>query len=76
MALEVAPDCVSVEKFAKPPASCQKEDLKRGAKKTAERLNNTVKYASELSDFTEELVKAAVIYKDLNGTGSHDSHLD
>lgn len=75
MALEVDPKAVSVERFGKPPAPCKKEELKLGARKTAEYLKNTVKYVSELNDRTEELVRAAVVYKYLDESIGYENHL-
>ncbi len=69
----MAPGTVVVQKMGKQPAVCKKEELKLGAKKTVEYLRNSAKQVIELNDRTEELIKAAIIFKDVNGVDLDNS---
>lgn len=66
MAIDVAQGAVNVQKFGKQQGPCKKEDLKLGAKKTSEHLRTSAQKVTELNDRAEELIKAAVIYKEID----------
>lgn len=67
MSLEVNPQAVVVEKFEKSLSACKsKEEVKLGARKTAEYFNNTIKLVTALNDRTEEMIKAALLLKEID----------
>lgn len=66
MAMEVAQNAVPVKNYERPSWNCKKEDIKLGAKETARYIKECTKKVVELNDQTDEILKAAVIFRDLN----------
>lgn len=76
MALEVAPGTINVQKFEKPQGLFKKEELKFGAKKTSEHLKTTTFKVIEIKERTDELIKAAVIFKETNHLDDFEVSID